>query len=366
MENISKNYIEEAIKTLADSIGIKDNADDQKIISLVRQGKVKEGIKEIAKCLRLPIEINLSYVPKGYYPDNTNTFHSTHLVKTDWRGRGSEGITAQVSIPSYLPMYGTSGLNNFPISVRVSENCADNPATLIAVMAHELSHIVLHSLWHKEKDNEIYTDITAMMLGFSNIIKNGRKVIKTSNSTDYGFLSNTTTTTTETTTYGYLSDENFNFAFNKIEEILNRYKQGKNKFISKIKELTKKLKKNRKTMIYFQKYLEYVDKNLNRKMSQEDGHKISSFHQAGYTDEFEQAVRQTESELKQFNNFVQNLNHYNESLFNTIKQYEEKIRVSGNNLNTKYDKLKSDVGILKKHVSFGYKLKIFARLNFSK
>ena len=324
MENISNNYIEEAVKTLADSIGIKDNVDDQKIISLIRQRKVKEGIKEIAKCLGLPIEINLSYVPKGYHPDNTNTFHSTHLVKTDWRGRGSEGITAQVSIPGYLPMYGTSGLNNFPISVRVSENCADNPATLIAVMAHELSHIVLHSLWHQEKDNEIYTDITAMMLGFSNVIKNGRKVIKTSASNDYGFFSNTTTTTTETTTYGYLSDENFNLAFNKIEEILNKYKQGKNKLITKIKELTKKLKKNRKAMIYFQKYLEYVDKNLNHKMSREDGHKISTFHQAGYTDEFEQAIRETENELKRFNNFVQNLNHYNESLFGTIKQHEKK------------------------------------------
>jgi len=366
MENISNNYIEETVKTLAGSIGIKDNVDDQKIISLIRQGKVKEGIKEIAKCLGLPIEINLSYVPKGYHPDSTNTFHSTHLVKTDWRGRGSEGITAQVSIPSYLPMYGTSGLNNFLISVRVSESCADNPATLIAIMVHELSHIVLHSLWHKEKDNEIYTDITAMMLGFSNIIKNGRKVIKTSSSTDYGFLSNTTTTTTETTTYGYLSDENFSFAFNKIEEILNRYKQGKKKLIGKIKELTKRLKKNRKAMIYFQKYLEYIDKNLNRKMSQEDGYKISTFHQAGYTDEFEQVVRKTEGELKQFNNFVQNLNHYNENTFDTIKQYEEKIRTGGNDLNSKYDKLKSDVDILKKHVSFGYKLKTFARINFGK
>ena len=366
MENVSNNYIEGAVKTLADSIGIKDNVNDQKIISLVRQRKVKEGIKEIAKCLGLPIEINLSYVPKGYRPDNTNTFHSTHLVKTDWRGRGNEGITAQVSIPGYLPMYGTSGLNNFPISVKVSENCTDNPATLIAVMAHELSHIVLHSLWHKEKDNEIYTDITAMMLGFSNIIKNGRKVIKTSTSTDYGFLSNTTATRTETTTYGYISDENFNFAFKKIEEILNKYKQGKNKLIIKIKELTRKLKKNRKAMIYFRKYLEYVDKNLNRKMSREDGHKILTFHQVGYTDEFKRAIRETESELKQFNNFVQNLNHYNENIFGTIKQYEEKIRTTATDLNSKHSKMKTDVNILKKHVSFGYKLKIFAGVNFGK
>lgn len=366
MENISINYIEEAVEALACSIGIKDNVDDQKIISLIRQRKVKEGIKEIAKCLGLPIEINLSYVPKGYHPGNTNNFHSTHLVKTDWRGRGSEGITAQVSIPSYLPMYGTSELNNFPISVRISENCADNPATFIAVIAHELSHIVLHSLWHKEKDNEIYTDITAMMLGFSHIIKNGRKVIQTSTSTDDGFFSNTTTTRTETTTYGYLSDENFNFAFNQIKEILNKYKQGKNKLISKIKKLNKKLKKHRKVMFYFQKYLEYIDKNFNRKMSQEDGYKISTFHQAGYTDEFKQAIRETESELKRFNNFVQNLHHYNENLFGIMKQYEEKIYTTGNNLNSQHATLRIDVNVLKKHVSFGYKLKTFARINFGK
>lgn len=366
MENISSNYIEEAIKTLSGSIGIKDDVDDQKIKALIRHGKVKEGIKEISRCLGLPIEINLSYVTKGYNADNTNTFHSTHLVKTDWSGRGNEGITAQVSIPSYLPMYGTLELNNFPISVRISENCADNPATLVAVMAHELSHVVLHLLLRKEKDNEIYTDVTAMMLGFSKIIKDGRKVIKTNTSTNYGYFSNTTTTKTETTTYGYLSDENFNFAFNKIQETLNKYNQGKNKLISKINELAKKLKKSRKTMVYFQKYLEYVDKNLSRKMSQEDGNKISIFHQAGYTDEFEQAVCKTESDLEKFNNFVQNLNHYNENLFSTIKQYEEKNRTVGNDLISKHDKLRADVNILKKHVSLGYKLRVFVGINFGK
>jgi len=229
-------------------------------------------------------------------------------------------------------------------------------------MSHELSHIVLYSLWHKEKNNEIYTDITAMVLGFSNIMKNGRKVIKTNASTNLLF----TTTTTETITYGYLSDNNFNFAFNKIQEILNKYKQGKNKLIGKIEELTKKLKRNRKTMVYFQKYLECVDKNLNRKISQEDGSKISTFHRAGYTEEFEQTVHKIESELERVNNFAQSLNHYNENVFETIKQYEEKIHVAGDDLNTKYVKLKNDVNILKKHVSFGYKLKIFFGINFGK
>ena len=124
------------------------------------------------------------------------------------------------------------------------------------------------------------------------------------------------------------------------------------------------MKNNKKTITYFQKYLQYVDKNLNRKMSQEDGHKISTFHQAGYTDEFEQAAHQIEKDLKQFNSFVQNLNHYNKSLFNTIKQHEEKVRVAGNNLNTKHKKLKADVSVLKNNVSLSYKLKIFVEINF--
>ena len=43
-------------------------------------------------------------------------------------------------------------------------DCADNPATFIYTIAHEMAHIVLHSLSHPEKRNEVYTDITAMML----------------------------------------------------------------------------------------------------------------------------------------------------------------------------------------------------------
>lgn len=356
MDGIDNKYIENAIITLSSTIGIKDHVDDQKLVSLIHSKKVKECIKEIAKCLGLPIEINLSYVPRGYRADSTNKFYSTAIVETNWRGRGNEGITAQVFIPSDLPSYGNSHLNNYPIKVKISENCTDNPATFIAVMAHELSHIILHSLGHKEKDNEIYTDITAMMLGFSDVLKNGRKVIKTTEHFN--------TRETQTTTYGYLSDVQFSFAYNKIETALNRYKGYKNKLDKQIKKLQKKLTKNRKIIIFFQRYLEYVDKNLNQKMSKEDGYRISTFHQAGYTDEFEQMVRKTESELKKFNTFTQNLNYYNESLLNTITQYEEKIRVFTSDLNSKYNKLRTDVDILKRYVSFGYKMNVFFKVYF--
>jgi hypothetical protein len=263
MEGVDNKYIDNAINHLFNTIGVKECVDNQKIISLIHSKKIKEAIKEIARCLGLPIEVNLSYVPKGYRPNANDGFQSTHLVKTDWRGRGTEGITAQVSIPSSLPFYGTPGMTNFPISVRLSENCADNPSTLIAVMAHELSHIVLYSLWHKEKENEFYTDLTAMMLGFADVMKVGRKVVKTNSFTDHGFLSSQTTTTTQTTTYGYLSDDNFSFAHNRIKNILSTHQKGKAKLLKKIKELNKTLQKQKTELGYFKRYLNYLDKNLN-------------------------------------------------------------------------------------------------------
>lgn len=357
MDGIDNKYIKNAITNLANVIGVKENVEKHVFTTLISEGKVKESIGLIANYLGLPVKINLSYVPKGYRADSTNNFDSTCLVKTDWRGRGTSGITAQVYIPSNLPLYGSPSLNNFPITVKISEDCAENKETFIAVMAHELSHIVLASLRHPEKDNEIYTDIASLMLGFSGITQEGRKVV---NSTQNGY-----TIETQTVTYGYLSDEQFSFAIIHINEIVSRYKTQQNSLKDKINVLECNLGKGRKMIADFQGCLAYVDKNLNRKVSQADGYSISSFHQVGYTDDFRQAIAKTENDLKRFNSFVKSLSQCcNENIFNRSKQYEENFsRVSGE-LDLKYNKLKDDIKILKRYVSFGYKLKSFFKVYF--
>jgi hypothetical protein len=356
--DVRNDYIEKALTELIPVLGPKEFVDHQKIISLIHSNKIKEAIKEIALYLGLPIEVNLSYVPRGYRPSNTDSFQSTHLVKTDWRGRGTSGITAQVSIPSNLPFYGTSGLVNFPISVRLSENCTENPMTLISVMAHELSHILLHSLFHKEKENEFYTDLTAMILGFASIMKIGRNVVKTNTSTSYGALSSTTTTHTETTTYGYLSDENFNFAFNFIEDVLNKQKSARKKLLKKLKQFKKQLKKAKIISFYFSKYLEYLDNNLNQKISQEDGYKISAFHQHGYTDNFQSVIRKNEINLDTFLIFVENLRNYTGRNIEIMQQYEAQLKSGKEELDKQHFLLQQDVDILKKYVKLFYRLKL--------
>lgn len=255
MDNrLDSNYIGDAIDELIGSLGIREDAPRADLLKLFSRGRTKECIKAVASHLGLPIEVNLSYVPKNYKPGDANQFQSYHLVKTDCTGHGVQGIIAQVAIPRNLPLYGTPELRGFPIDVRISENCADYPESFIANMAHELSHIVLHSLWHKDKKNEFYTDLTAMILGFSTIMKNGRKVVETESS----YLLIGTSTTTRTMTYGYLSDEQFDFAFNKLNGILNGHRALKAKFLHKLSKYQSQVSFSKKTLLRFKRFLEYL------------------------------------------------------------------------------------------------------------
>ncbi len=366
MDEVDNKYIEGAIADLAATVGIKEPVNADGIISLVHSKKIKEAVKEIAEHLGLPIDINLSYVPKGYRPSATDGFQSTHLVKTDWRGRGTAGITAQVSVPSNLPLYGTPGMTNFPIRVRVSEDCGDHPATFIGIMAHELSHIVLYSMWHKEKENEFYTDLTAMMLGFAEVVRSGRKVVKTDTKTERGFLSSETTTTTQTTTYGYLSDENFIFASDKIAKMLKTCRANKNKAAKRIKAFGKKIDAQKRQVLYFKKYLSHIDKHLDQKISPQDARWMPLFHQVDYADEFESAARAAENEVRQFTSFMQKLDRYNNYSMEEMNKCEKKIAALAADLNSKHDKIRGAVIILKKYVPLSHRLRSFIGIRSGK
>lgn len=350
MNEIQNDYIQKALNELIPSLGVREFIDHERLIGLIGSKKVKEAIKGIALYLGLPIEVNISYVPKGYRPSSSDGFQSTHLVKTDQHNRGVGGITAQVSIPPNLPFYGSPSMVNFPINVRLSENCAENPATLISIMAHELSHIVLYSLWNREKENEFYTDLTAMALGFANIMKTGRKVIKVTQIPNG--------TNTETTTYGYLSDDNFNYAFNKINSILNKQKSEKRKLLKKLKGLKKQLSKTKRLSFYFDKYLEYLDKNLNQKISQEDGKNIMAFHQPGHTDNFISVIRKNETNLDNFLKFVENLKNYTKGNIETMQKHETQLKSDNEELSKQHFLLQKDLDVLKKYVSLFFKLKM--------
>jgi len=215
MDNqLTNAYIINAIKSLIDDLGVKESVNHDEIIKLIYRQQIKDAIYVIARQLGLPIKINISYVSKNYKSNDNNKFRSKAMSRVN-RER-SEEIIAQVAIPKDLPMFGSHELINYKIDVKVSENCCTYPETFIAVIAHELSHVLLYSLRHPEKENEIYTDLVANILGFSDVISIGRK---NEVEEDLGYRINTLTTT-----YGYLTDEQFELVNCKIKEIIEKYK----------------------------------------------------------------------------------------------------------------------------------------------
>jgi len=123
MQGIDNNYISNAIKELVSLLGIKEEIPILPTHRFLDTRNVKLYIEYIANYLGLPVIINLSHVPANYQARNAgNRFDSSSLAVTDDTGRGAQGITAQVSIPSDLPLYGTAALQGFPISVKISDN----------------------------------------------------------------------------------------------------------------------------------------------------------------------------------------------------------------------------------------------------
>ena len=364
MDTIDNKYISEAIDELVGSLGIKESIPTKTIRELICAGKVKESIETMANYLGLLIVVNLQYVPATYQRtnigegDTSDGFNSSALVKTDSAGRGIEGITAQVSIPSYLPFYGTPGLQGFPVSVKISDNCQRHPEAFTAIMAHELSHVVLCSLWHKGKNNEIYTDLAAMVLGFSKVMQEGRRVVETKQN----YLSVVTTTTT----FGYLSDEQFDFAFQKIKRILRENIEAdkclRKKVIQKLGICRERVACYQREVLRLRKCIECLDKNPNRKISQQDAHKLVEFHQIGYFDRFEAVVKSSEQRLRVIMSsaagLVEDTRHYHQrrlaSLRTLLDRLDELVLVQQQAL----DSLHSSVETVAKYIGFFDRFKI--------
>jgi len=358
MDGVGNDYIDKAVDELISALGVKEFLAPQQFVFLLDSHKVRECIKAIGLQLGVPIEPDVSYVAEGYRPGAKGGFQTSRLVTTDRHHRATGSISAQVSIPQDLPLYGSPSLVNFPISVRLSENCSANAMTFIVVMAHELSHVLLHSLWHREKDNEFYTDLTAMILGFADIMRTGRKVVKNSASTEYRQHSTRTTTYTNTTTYGYLSDANFTFAFEKIERVLNKHRFERNKLLGSVGQFKKKLDDASSLPWYFLTYLQYLDSHLRRNIPAKDGHRISAFHQFGYIDVFRNTIKKSAATLGTTSQFAQNLRNYTAENVETIRECEAQLDAADRELTTQHCLLREDVKLLRKYVSPFHRLKL--------
>jgi hypothetical protein len=363
LNKVDNKYIGIAVDELVGSLGIKDSIPIETIHRPFCNGKVRESIEAMANYLGLPIAVNLQYVPATYQPIDTKgghtsaRFESSSLVETDSAGRGIEGITAQVSIPSDLPLYGTPKLQGFRISVKVSDNCRKHAETFMALMAHELSHVLLHSIWHTQKDNEIYTDLTAMILGFSDIIRIGRKVVETQY---YSTFSQTSTTT-----YGYLSDKQFDFALDRVKRILRDkatlWSDLNGRAIRELAACREQLYLYRKMLSRLNKFIEHLDRNPERKIRRDDVPKVVEIHGPNYIQGFTSILRSNEKKLKEvqcaYSDQFEYSCHYTTRKLDSLRTFCENLNSLATSFAHESDLLKCDVAILGRCIGFWGRLK---------
>jgi hypothetical protein len=343
MDNsLSNQYIADAISELINLLGIKEDINYLKMKSLIVENKADKCIREIADQLSLPIKVNL--IVGG-------NFKTLGLSQTDSRGRGKDAIAAEVSIPSNLPMYGTENFKNFKIDIRVSRNYNEHPITFIGLMAHELSHILLHSLLHPQKENEFYTDLTAMIMGFGSVMKDSRKGEK-----DW---SGGKAIHKQITTYGYLNDKQFDFARNQINKIFKKYQEMKQQVLFDANKLKKTCSKAEQTLKKIYAYLEYLDKNPQSNMHPKDAKLIVSFHQSGYFERYEQDLSSAKmTSMESIKSYSRHYHQITKEFSGQIKKTTEKMKAAL----TKSDEQKSamfgDLKVLKRYVGLRYRLKI--------
>jgi len=352
-EGLTNDDISNALVELIACLGIKKDMpfDDlgNDLRTLLRKKDTEGCVQEIATRLGLPIHISLSYVPKGFRPGRTDGFRSSALARTDWTGRGIEGITAQVSIPEHLPMFGTAGLQGYPIRVRVSENCYAYPDTFSAIMAHELSHVLLASLRSPHKDSELHTDLVPILLGFRDIVRSGRKTIKST--------TNGNTTTTRTTTYGYLTDGQFDFVCSYVTGILERHHRDKKRLTEIVEQVYRKIKKADRSLSKFRDYFKYLDSHPPEKMRKEHAQRVVHLHTQDYSRDWESSITTTRKTQQAAEAFVRSLNHYTSSAVESLTAHTRVLELMSDDLRQVTVAITKDTKILRRYVPIIYRLR---------
>lgn len=273
------------------------------------------------------------------------------MVKTDEHGYATEGITAQVIIPGNLPTYGTPALNNYPITIKVSENCTKHVPTFAMIVAHELTHVLFYSLNHPQKDNEIYTDLNAMMQGFLNIYSKGRKITHEDRTTNSEFV------TTTTTTYGYLSDKQFQFASNRINKLLEKAREKKRILAEEINKTSKLIMEYNVILDSFNKNLEYLTKNTKIRISGDDGKKMVMFFQPDYMENICSPINGYSQKQKRVKKYIENLTHYTTITLKDIANFMDISKIDNEKLRQNICSLSKDNKVMEKYTGHFSKIK---------
>jgi len=113
---------------------------------------------------------------------------------------GTEKASAFVVYSKNLPLFGTPDFESEKIVIFVfNQRICESFEAFVHCIAHELCHVILDAIKHPLRKEEIAVDLAAMILGFCNVIQDGR------HSSD--------------AIHGYLDDFQFEIAYEEIRKL---------------------------------------------------------------------------------------------------------------------------------------------------
>ena len=182
--------------------------------------KYSECILKIKRFLCLPMTLRIGYIREGNVVDKKakNFWESVknafkYFTKSKYPSIGvyrelKKKNPAFTITPGLLPLYSQKEFESITITMYIrSGMLKERLGTFVYAIAHELLHIVLRALDHKLRNSETATDLAVMVLGFSEVVKFGRKGRVWGN---------------QQYTYGYLNDQQFSLAYKIIKRKQNK------------------------------------------------------------------------------------------------------------------------------------------------
>lgn len=328
-------------------LGVKEKIGFKTLSDYLYNKDVRGCVQRIAAQLGLPIIIDLTYIPKNFNKNDTNRFYSKSLAQTNQTGQGVEGIIAQVHIPQYLPHIGQ--LQGYHINVRVSEDCCNYPKTFVTIMAHELSHVLLTSLNAPYKDSEFHTDLVPILLGFRDIVRQGRKKVETT--TEYN------RTITRTTTYGYLTDTDFEYAYDYIGSLLLHYRKGKENLLNVVEIGKEKINETFKLLSIFEDYMKYLNIHIPKRMKRQHAERMVELFGWDHYQDWADQIASIKGKIERIETYLGRLSHYTSTTDEHMNTYNQELHIAIDKLNQIRQAINNDVGILKKYVGRFYRFR---------
>lgn len=124
----------------------REPIDERPLRALYADSNFAGMLDHIRKSMRLDVGLRIGYVNSG----------------------GPAHAAAWVSLPAPMPQYGTREFkqSKFDVYIRKSVILQSPFEIVVALMAHELSHILLDAIHHPLRRQEAAVDLTAMILGY--------------------------------------------------------------------------------------------------------------------------------------------------------------------------------------------------------